>query len=172
METRYIKVDNLHDAFRMIFSGENIKAIDLITVLKELDESIGLGWQPRNSLIYPKLWARKGVFAPSVETFVDAFDHTAYKATVWNFSEQREKTAINGLELHGWGAWPNPVNWDEVIPLQKAVELKQLLATIPKDTPVFSPSVNFELGGRLKNIVNFYSIKDLSGKTWLILKTK
>ena len=55
METRYIKVDSLNDAFRMIFSGENVKAIDLITVLKELDESTGLGWQPRNSLIYSKL---------------------------------------------------------------------------------------------------------------------
>lgn len=49
---------------------------------------------------------------------------------------------------------------------------KQLLATVPKDMPVFSPSDNFELSGRLKNNVNFYSIKDLNGKAWLILKTK
>ncbi len=172
MKTEYIKVDNLNDAFRVIFSGENVKAIDLITVLKELDESTGLGWQPRNSLIYPKLWARKGAFSSSAETFVDAFDHTAYKETVWNFSEAREENSIDGLELHGWGAWPDPASWNDVIPLQKAAELKQLLATVPKDTPVFSPSDNFELDGRLKNIVNFYSIKDLSGKAWLILKTK
>ena len=91
---------------------------------------------------------------------------------VWNFSEAREENSIDGLELHGWGAWPDPASWNDVIPLQKAVELKQLLATVPKDMPVFSPSGNFELGGRLKNNVNFYSIKDLSGKVWLILKTK
>ena len=120
----------------------------------------------------PETLSKEGAFSFSAETFVDAFDHTAYKETVWNFSEAREENSIDGLELHGWGAWPDPVNWSEVIPLQKAAELKQLLATVPKDTPVFSPSDNFELGGRLKNIVNFYSIKDLSGKAWLILKTK
>lgn len=39
MKTEYVKVDNLNDAFRVIFSGENVKAIDLRTALKELDES-------------------------------------------------------------------------------------------------------------------------------------
>lgn len=65
-------------------------------------------------------------------------ESTAYKETVWNFSEARGENSIDGLELHGWGAWPDPASWNDVIPLQKAAELKQLLATVPKDTPVIS----------------------------------
>ena len=70
----------------------------------------------------PKTLGKEGAFSFSAETFVDAFDHTAYKETVWNFSEAREENSIDGLELHGWGAWPDPVNWSEVIPLQKAAK--------------------------------------------------
>lgn len=44
MKTEYITVDNLNDAFRMFFSGDDVKAIDLITILEQLDESTGLGW--------------------------------------------------------------------------------------------------------------------------------
>ena len=52
----------------------------------------------------PKTLGKEGAFSFSAETFVDAFDHTAYKETVWNFSEAREENSIDGLELHGWGA--------------------------------------------------------------------
>lgn len=39
-KTEYIKVDNLNDAFRMIFSGENIKAITIQLIKKPFGISL------------------------------------------------------------------------------------------------------------------------------------
>lgn len=57
-----------------------------------------------------------------------------------------------------------------IILLEKVADLKQLLSTVPPDLPVFSPSKNFELDGRLKNIIDLYCVKDREEQVWLMLQ--
>lgn len=169
LEIEFIK-ENQESAYRHVFSKRQLLGADLTAALEKLNKSMPLGWQYKTSLICPGLWARTGAFVSVTETFVDAFDHTVYKENVWRFSNGKAMTSVNGLELHGWGARPDPADGSDIILLEKVEDLQHVLSTIPKDTPVFSPSNNFELGGCLENAINLYCVKDTENRVWLILQ--
>lgn len=155
-----------------VFWGTDAPRVsDLLAALGPLEDAMPLGWQYRSSLICSGLWARAGAFCSTAETFVDAFDHTVFRETVWNYSEETADVSRNGLELHGWSARPNPKSLSGLVLLETAGELKRLLSSLPGDLPVFSPSSNFELKGWLKNAAGFYCVKDGEGTVWLMLQT-
>ena len=169
LEIEYVKA-NKEVACQPVFSGEQVRVSDLIPVLETLNASMPLGWQHTPSFICRRLWARKGPYISGIETFVDAFDHTVYQETVWHFSEGGNSASTDGLEIHGWGARPDPMSQSNIILLEKVADLKQLLSTVPPDLPVFSPSKNFELDGMLKNIIDLYCVKDREEQVWLMLQ--
>lgn len=170
-QNTHIVKTNPQENYRRILFKEQATAEDIVTALEPLDDSTPLGWQYKVSFICPGLWGRKGAFHSVSETFVDAFDHTVYKATIWKYSYDEEVSSVNGLELHGWVPTMKPSDQDGIVLLKTAGDLKRLLSSLPTDTPVFSPSTNFELKGNLVNTVEFYCIEDMEGRTWAMLET-
>ena len=70
-----------------VFWGTDAPRVsDLLAALEPLEDAMPLGWQYRSSSICSGLWARAGAFCSAAETFVDAFDHTVFRETVWNYS--------------------------------------------------------------------------------------
>ena len=167
----YIVKTNPRENSRRIFFKEQVKAGDLITALGTLEESTPLGWQYKMSFICPGLWSREGAFHSVSETFVDAFDHTVYKAAVWKYSNDEEESSINGLELHEWIPTDDSSGQGGIVLLKTIGDLKCLLSFVSADTPVFSPSTNFELKGNLVNTIGFYCIEDIDGRVWAMLET-
>ena len=173
MKTEVRKANGLDKYCPVFFHEEKKKVSDLMNALADLEESMPVGWQWKPSRIGAKLWVRYGNFVPVKKAFTDAFDHSDYKVMVWEFSKEASKEesegSIIGLELHGWGADPNPSDMNEIIGIETVGELKQMLRQVSEDAYLLAPSENFELRGNLERELTLHCQKDLTGQEWLLL---